>query len=299
MKNHLIIFLILFYVPVSFAQELNAEIRVNAPTLKTTAPEQIDQLQEALREFLNTTTWTNDNYQPHERIKCNFALTITQERGDNTFLADLSIQSTRPVYGSNYETPVFTYQDKDILFTYETFKPLENNRDNFRDNLSAVFTYYAYLIIGMDNDTFSPYGGDKYLSIVSSLVNQIPPGLVASNPGWAPQSKRNRYWLIENYLSPKARSYRQAMYDYHLKGLDVMHNDAEKGRDMMFKALQTIENVRNNDPSLFIIQLFSSAKQSEIISVFKVATPQMKNNVYRIMSTIDPANSSRYEEIRS
>ena len=281
------------------SQEFNATVRVSAPTLTQTDPAQIKQLEIAIQEFLNTTAFTEDRYEAHERIELTVQLTITNEKGTNSFSSELSLMALRPVFGSDYKTPLLNYQDQGINFTYEPTKAFENNKQVYRDNLSAVLSYYVYLVLGLDYDSFEPYGGDLYFQIAQSIVNSVPPAQVSANPGWDQKKSRNRYWLIENLLNPKARQFRGALYEYHLKGLDMMSSDSEKGKVAILNALESVQALRQNYPTAMVPQFFARAKGDEIVEIFGIATPIQKAKVYQIMSNIDPAGISKYAKVRS
>jgi hypothetical protein len=281
------------------AQEFNCQVRLNAPKLQTTDPQVLDELETAIREFFNNQAFTTDAFEAHEQIDVNLQLTITEELGSNSFKADLALQSIRPIYGSTYESPVFTHVDKDISFTFEPSQPLRYSTQTFTDDLSAILTFYAYIMLGLDYDSFSPSGGDRYLQIAQNIVNLVPTANANKNPGWRSLGNRiNRYWLIENLLSPKARAYREALYTYHRESLDVMYENPEAGRARMLEALEDIEQVDRLYPNSMVVQLFSTAKSDEIIEIFKPGGATERLKVYNIMSKIDAANVARYRAIR-
>lgn len=296
---------ILFFIPLLLAglylqaQELNATVRVNVQKLQTVDPQVFETLEQTLLEFLNSQKWTNDVFELEERINCNILLTIQEERSATSFKADLAIQASRPVYGTNYETALFNHIDKDVTFTYEQFQPLQFSQNVFNDNLSTVLSFYAYIILGLDYDSFSPLGGEPYFQIAQQILNSIPQSAAAANPGWRSlDGNRNRYWIIENILSPRVRPYRQAMYEYHRQALDIMAEDVNTGRGIMVNALSQISDVDQAYPNSMIVQMFVNAKSQEVVEIFKKGTRQEQDQVIQIMSKIDPTNSSRYRAIR-
>lgn len=281
------------------AQELNATVRVNTQKLQTVDPRVFETLEQTLVEFLNSQKWTNDIFELEERINCNVLLTIQEERSPTSFKADLAIQASRPVFGTTYETALLNHIDKDVTFTYEQFQPLQFSQNNFNDNLSAVLSFYAYIILGMDYDSFSPLGGEPYFQVAQQILNSVPQAEAAANPGWRSlDGNRNRYWMIENILSPRVRPYRQAMYEYHRQSLDIMADDVNTGRGLMVNALSQVGDVNQTYPNSMIVQMFVNAKSQEVVEIFKKGTRQEQDQVIQIMSKIDPTNASRYRGIR-
>lgn len=303
MKHITVLLLLLLSAVQATAQggELNCTVRVSTPTLQRTDRKVFDQLEVSLRDFLNTTKWTNDVFEQDERIKCNFILTIKSEQDANIFEAELAVQAVRPVYGSGYETPLLSHLDKDIVFQYEQFQPIEflpDATDN--QNLPAILAFYAYIILAMDYDSFSAYGGEQYLQTALQLVTNIQNSSTNRFNGWRPADggkNRNRYWIIENLLNPRVRPYRAAMYTYHRKGLDMFSTDPNTGKVAILQALEEIEKVNTAYFNSMIVQMFANAKKDELVEMWKVGAKAQKDRVQQIMTKIDPANSQRYREI--
>lgn len=280
------------------AQELQATITINTPLLQTTDPQIFKQLEVAMTEFLNTQQWTDVQYEPEERIQVNISLNITDELSANEFKGDLIIQSSRPVYGGDYQSVVVSNVDKGVQFTYEPFQPVQFSENLFIDNLSSVLSFYAYVIIGMDFDTFSPFGGDDYFQAANDIVNIVPNNLTSKYRGWRSlDGNQNRYWVIENLLNPRMRPIRQSLYDYHRLGLDTMHEDVETGKNVMLKAIEAVGKVNKAQANSMLVTMFADAKSSEIIEVFKEGTSQQKALVQKVMGRMDPANSNKYRTI--
>lgn len=281
------------------AQELNASVKVNAQKLQTVDPKVFETLEQTLVEFLNNQKWTNDIFELEERINCNIVLTIQEERSPTSFKADLAIQASRPVYGTTYETAILNHIDKDVTFTYEQFQPLQYSQNVFNDNLSVVLSFYAYIILGLDYDSFSPMGGERYFQTAQQILNSVPQAAAAANAGWRSlDGNRNRYWIIENTLSPRVRPYRQSMYEYHRQALDIMADDVNTGRGIMLNALTQINDVNQAYPNSMIVQMFVNSKSLEVVEIFKQGTRQEQDQVIQIMSKIDPTNASRYRGIK-
>jgi hypothetical protein len=283
------------------AQELNATVKVNTQKVLTADPRIFATLEQTIKEFMNNQKWTNDVFETDERIKCNFLLTITDQAPDNQnyFVAELTIQATRPTYGSNYETVFINTSDKNINFTYEQFQPLIYSKSAFNDNLSSILSFYAYLILGMDYDSFSPLGGEPYFQQAQDVINNLPSNLAQRDAGWnSLANNRNRFWIAENLLSPRVKPFRQAMYEYHRQGLDVMSVDLAKGRQTIANALQKVGEVQQAYPNSAILQLFNNTKSAELIEIFKRGTSAEQDQIINVMTRVDPAGSSRYRAIK-
>lgn len=281
--------------------ELNCTVRISTPQLQRTDRKVFDQLEVALRDFLNNTKWTNDPFELEERIKCNFILTIKSEQDNGVFDAELAVQAIRPVYGSGYETPLLSHQDKDITFQYDLNQPIEflpDATDN--QNLPAVLAFYVYVILGMDYDTFSLYGGEQHLQTAQRIVAGIQNSTTNKSSGWRPADggkNRNRYWIVENLLNPRVRPYRAAMYTYHRKGLDLFATDINAGKAAILQALEEVDKVNTAYFNSMITQMFANAKKDELVEMWKIGAKQQRDRVQQIMIKIDPANSQRYREI--
>jgi hypothetical protein len=281
------------------AQELDVTVRVNTQKLQQADPKVFETLKNEVQEFMNNRQWTDDDFQPEERIKTTIFITLQKEISPVSFEADFGVQVTRPVYGTDYETPLLNYIDGSVTFNYEQYQPIQFSDNRFSGNLSAVLGFYAYMVIGMDYDSFSLFGGEPYFQKALELTNTVPESAAAAYSGWrAIDGNTSRYFFIENILSPRVREFRQAWYDYHRQGLDVAANDPASCRAIMMDALERVRTVDNNYPNAMIIQIFSDTKSSEIVEIFKKGTPQQKNKVVSIMSNIDAANSSEYNTIK-
>lgn len=286
----------------AFSQgELKCAVRVNTPQLQRTDRKVFDQMEVALRDWLNNTKWTNDAFEPEERVQCNFIITIKEERDNNTFEAEIAVQAVRPVYGSGYETPLISHLDKDFTFVYDQNQPIEFVLDNPENpNLTAMLSFYVYIILGLDYDSFSLYGGEQHLLTAQQIITNIQNSSSNRSSGWRPADggkNRNRYWIIENLLSPRVKPYRAAMYTYHRKGLDMFTTDFEKGKAAVLQALDEIEKVNSAYFNAMIIQMFANSKKDELVEMWKIGARPQKERVFQIMSKIDPANTPRYHEI--
>ena len=300
MKQFLLtFFMILLSVPF-FAQELNAKITINTPKLQTADPKVFESLRTAMQEFFNNTRWTEDIYEITERINININMTITEEKSATEFRADFSIQASRPIYGSEQETVIFTHLDNNFYFIYEQFQPLIYTQNSYSDNLTSLLSFYAYIIIGLDYDSFAPYSGEKYFQTAQEIMSNVPEGVKRNYAGWRSiEGNRNRYWLVENLLTPRVQPMRQAWYDYHRLGLDKMHEEPAVGRAIMLQSLETVQSVDKTYPNSMLIQVFSNSKGQELIDVFSQGTREEKTRVVDIMTKIDAANSRKFSVLRS
>jgi Domain of unknown function (DUF4835) len=277
----------------SQAQELIATVKVNAPKIQNVDAKVFRTLEAQLNEFLNNTKWTDDVYEPEERIKINITLNIDKENSASSFEAAMNIQATRPVYGTDYETPILNHADDKISFTYEQFQPIQYTRNAQLDNLTAIFSYYANYIIGLDYDTFSSLGGESYFQVAQDIV-RVAPQIDSWKPG---TSNRNRYWMMENTTSPRMRGFREAQYLYHRMGLDVFTKNREDAQNKIVQALDEISKANAGYPNAMITQMFVVAKSNEIIEMAKGFNKPLKVKIFDVMTRIDPANSSKYQQI--
>lgn len=300
-KTYLLSLLVLcLSIAKSEAQELNLDVRINTPTLRLADPKVLQTLETSIKEFLNNTTWTDDEFQTQERIEGSFQINIKDDPASNTFVADFYVTASRPVFGSNYYSTLLNHVDRSITFSYQEYAPLFNNKNAFSDNLSAILTYYAYVIIGFDYDSFSPLGGDKYFQIANNIVASIPPAVSGQDKAWtALSSSRNRYWLIENLLSPRVKPYRRAFYDYHRRGLDVMSVDQDKAKVVLLSSLKSINDVNKAYFDSMIIQMFANSKKQELLDIFIPASSTDRRKVYDIMSKLSPSQISEYADLKS
>ena len=289
---------LLLTIPAATAQELRANITVNAPNLTTIPRAVMTEFENVVTEFLNNTQFTELEYEEEERIECNFTFTVTSEADERTFRADLLIQSTRPVFGSDYQSTVINWLDQNAVIQYEQYQPLDYSELQYTSSLVSLLSFYAHLIIATDQDSFSPLGGTDTYQRAEQLVAALPNDLTRADRSWTNTQQRGRFNLLREYLNPRARNYRQVLYDYHRQGLDVMGTDPIAGRTVMGRSLDKLEQVRSDIPNSLLLSIFSSAKTEELLSVFAPATPQERQGVYQVMTSIDPINVTKLRAIR-
>ena len=276
----------------SNAQELECKVDVLTREVETSNQQLFETLEKSVHEFMNNTNWTQKDFKPHEKIQCNLVINI-KERSNHNYTASARIKSSRPVYGSSYNTSILNYFDQQFNFTYRENEDINYIEGSFTSNLSSLLSFYAYLIIGLDFDTFSETGGTQYFQKAESVVTAAQ-----SSPfkGWKNTDKNNRYLYINQLLGARFEAYRVALYEYHRKGLDVMYEKTDEGRKHILSSLQQLQKVHEREPNSFLVNQFFEAKSEEITSIFSKADPNEKSKVMNILQTLDPSNLSQYEE---
>lgn len=281
------------------AQEIIANVRMNTQKLQQADPKVFDVLASTITEFLNTERWTENTFSYDERIRVNIMVTLQEEISQTVFNADIAVQASRPVYGTDYETPLLNYIDKGVVFSYEPYQPLQFSVNRFNDNLSSALAFYIYMVLGMDYDSFEAFGGEPHFQMAQEIVNNVPESAAGASPGWrATSGNRSRFFFIENILSPRVRPFRQVWYEYHRQGLDVAATDINACRAIITAAMDQIRDVHQAYPNSMIMQVFSDTKSDEIMEIFKQGSPQEKNTVVQVMSRIDAANSTKFRSIK-
>lgn len=296
--THCIAALLLSLCPLhkSVAQELEAKVVVNHQKIQGTNTSVFTTLQDAMTEFLNTRKWSNAQYATREKIACGFNLIVNEYSDDGRFSCNLMVQSSRPVYNASYNTPVFNFNDNAVDFNYIEHDKLEFSDDMVENNLTAVLAYYAYLIIGLDMDSFAPKGGTDILHKAENVVNNAQ---MTGEDGWkAFGDSKNRHALINDYMNGAMDPYRQLMYDYHRKGLDEMAQNAERGRSNITISLDLLDKARQNKPMSALPQLFTEIKKDELLGIYSKGTAKEKEDVSRLLSLVNPSYSSDWEEMK-
>lgn len=292
-------FLILFLFCSSIqthAQELNAQVVVNSDLVNQTNQQVFKTLERSLNELINTQVWTGDSYLNQERITCSFVFNLSRY-SNGQFEATLQVQSQRPVFDTNYDSPILNFLDKDIVFSYQEFEPLFFNQSSFESNLISLISYYAYVIIGMDADSFSQEGGTPYYERALQAVNLAQ---VSSRSGWKPSDgTRNRFWLIDALRSNTFREFRQTLYDYHRQGLDKMTDDPLAGKIGLMGAIKKLEPLNQRRPNNFLIQIFFDAKVEEIVNLFQDGPKVDFKETEEILKKIAPFFGARWKQIKA
>ena len=290
---------VLFACVLSFqvtSQELNAQVIVNSDLVNQTNQQIFKTLERALKEFINTQVWTEKVFLNQEKINCSFVFNLSAYSNDQ-FEATLQVQSERPVYQTSYDSPVLNFLDKDITFSYQEFQPLFFNESSFESNLISLISFYAYVIIGLDADTFLQNGGNRYFEKARQVVNLAQSSV---RKGWKPgDGLRNRFWLIDSLRSNTFKEYRQTMYNYHRSGLDQMTNDPIAGKKALMLSIQDLEPLFQRRPNAFLLQLFFDAKVEEIVNLFQEGPKIDFKKTEDVLKKIAPFFGSRWKQIKA
>jgi hypothetical protein len=293
------IFIISIISTFIFSQELNLEVKVSVNQVNIKSDPQIFKaLESQAREFFNRTKWTNDDFKDHEKIKGSIQINIEQEVSTSLFSGEIIVKTQRPVYNSNYETPILSIVDKPVVFNFNIGQVIQRSDNVYIDNLSSVLTFYAYLILGYDYDTFSPLGGDPYFINANEVRNALP-NSIKNSPEWTNDmsATRNKYYMINDMIDPRVRGYRIFQYKYHREILDNMHSDPDKQRAILSSAITDLKVVNDAYPNSMVLYMFGDSKRLELLEIFRVADSNQKRRVYDMMITINPTLSPILEPL--
>jgi len=301
-KNSFLLFITLFAITTVYSQEFQAKVTVNASRVNTTVDKKIfTTLQNQLTNFINNRKWTNETYKTSEKIDINFVLNIESIVEANVYKAQLLVQSARPVFSSTYQAAIINYQDADVVFKYIEYQPVEFNEnrvagsDAYAANLTAIFAYYANIILGLNYDSFSPKGGDKYLQKAQYIVNNAPEGNGIN--GWkAFDGLRNRFWLSENLTNSRNNILHSVIYGYYRNGLDKMIVNEKDAVAAFVQALSQLKTFNQETPNSMFVQFFMQNKFAEISGIVKRGTLEEKAKATEILANLDPTNGGKYSE---
>ncbi|NBL64280.1 DUF4835 family protein [Flavobacterium sp. NST-5] len=293
MRKLLIAFL-LFGTAVQ-AQELNCNVTVNYDRVTNANPQIFATLQRSVTEFINKTRWSNQTFKESERIECSMLINISAYSSDQ-FSASIQVQSSRPVFNTNFTSPVFNFNDKDFNFRYVEFEQLYFNPNAFESNLISTLAFYSYIMLGLDADTFSPKGGTPYFEMaqnVAILAQQ------SGSKGWnQADGNNNRYFLITDLMSNTFDPYRNALYEYHSAGLDQMADNLQQGKTNIKKSIQTLSEIYRSRPNAFLTRVFFDAKSDEIVNIFSGGPTIGITDLVENLNRISPLNASKWSNIR-
>jgi len=299
MRRFLLIFcFLLFTIHFLNAQELEARVTVNHVQIENTRTEVFDALQTKLTEFLNNQKWTNIPFRENEKIQCNFNITVnTYKQEENSFECTLLMNSSRPVFGSTYNTIAYAVNDKEFTFEFNEFDQLQYQENQIDNNLIALLAYYAYMIIGMDLDTMAPKGGTDYFHIAEDIVTA---GENLGFPGWKPfGDSSNRFGLLNDYMDGSMEGMREFNYIYHRKGLDRMAEAPDSARAAIADALDLLHDANRAKNMTRVAQLFTEYKREELVNIFaKKGTKEEKEKAYEILFAIDASQQNTWEKIK-
>ena len=285
-------------------QEIQARLTINAAKVSTKVDRKVFQtLQTALMNFLNNRKWTNDPFQPGEKIQCNFLLNIDEDLGNNVFKGKLTVQAARPIYNTNYDSPIVNFLDDNIAFRYIEFQPIEFNENRIQGNdplaanITAILAYYVNMILGFDYGSFSPRGGDTYFQKAWNIVNNAPEN--SSIFGWKSfDGLRNRYWLAENLNNNRFALVHDALYSYYRTGMDIFYENEDAGRNGILNCLNFLNTLDSGNPNSMIIQFFFQGKSNELVKVFSKASAEQKSRARDFLSRLDVTHGAAYKELR-
>ena len=288
------------------AQELACKVRIMHEKIEKTDPAVFTAMEHGINEFLANRRWTSDEFGNTERIDCNVLINITDKNATDPdlYTATLSIQATRPVYNTGYTTPIINYVDRDVVFHFSQYTSLQfdDNRvsgsDPLASNLTAILAYYAYLTIGLDYDSFSPDGGTTIFKKAQNIV-QNAPEQGGDIHGWkAFEDKRNRYWIIDQLLSPRYAQLRSYWYSMHREGLDVLYNKPQEGNAKILAGISILNQLQKDNPGSTLLQFFFNSKSDELLRIVAQLPREERNNYLTILSATDASNAVRYSNLK-
>lgn len=298
--NRLLIVLVFALLPVFslFSQELRCNVQVVTTQIQGTNKPIFTTLQRAIFEFMNNRNWTNHVFQNQERIEANILLNLTEQIGSDEFKGTIQIQARRPVFNSSYNTVLFNYFDNTLHFRYTETETLEFNESVHQSNLTSILAFYAYIIIGLDYDSFTPMGGTEFFQKAETIVMNAQN---AVERGWKSfESNRNRYWLVNNLRDSKYAPAREFVYRYHRLGLDRMSQRPAEARADIAESLLLLQRVYREkpDPFMHFLQVIFDAKSDELVNLFSQSNPEELRRVVPMLREIDPAHTAKYQKLQ-
>jgi hypothetical protein len=289
-----------------WAQEFNCKVTVVSSKITGVDPQVFVGMQKAIADFINTHKWSSDDYAPYEKLECNILITLTGNKlnGDpEAYGASISIQASRPVYNSGYSSTLVNYVDKDFIFKYSPFTPMRfddnqvSGSDAMSGNLTAVLAYYCYVMIALDNDSFSPVGGTVFLKKAQNIVNNAPEGKGIT--GWkAMENTHNRYWLVDQLLNARFEDVRRFWYQMHREGLDSMYQKPNESRTRILVNIKKLYTVNRENPGSVLMQFLFSAKSSEFINLLGQAPKQERPQYILLLNALDVLNAAKYNALK-
>lgn len=277
------------------AQELLCTVEVNSDQVNGTYKQVFETLQQAMSEYLNTTVFTNTQIATNEKIECRLFLTI-KEYADDIVKGDLQVQSLRPVYNSSYTTTLINFKDTKIEFTYREGEPLVYSVNNMESQLTAILNFYAFLILAVDFDSFSPKGGEPYFERLKQIVQMAQS---SGETGWkAFEDTKNRSAVLSSFTDAPASVIRDLLYQYHRQGLDIMSTSVDKGRAAVTESLEAVQKIYSAAPMSVALSMFKDAKLDELVNIYSKAPQREREAVYKLLEPIYPTESQRLEEIK-
>ncbi len=284
-------------IQAGFSQELDFTVIINSDRARIQNTDVFNQMKTSFEQFLNGRSWTTDEFRPEERIKGNLLITINDVPQVGYYEATVQIQTVRPIYGTNYESLVFNFVDRNWNFEYIESYPLEFNRFTYLNNISSLLAFYAHIALGLDYDTFASNGGDDFFEVANDIVNNAQQ---SGRPGWLQSTtdRRNRYWLINDiYTSSVFSTIREAYYLYHRQGLDILQADPETAYENMVQAIRLVSEANKTQPNGIFTISFIDAKSDEISKVLMNASLELRTEAVKLLLEVDPNNARKYNEL--
>ena len=298
MKRFLfIVFSIVLLAFQAEAQELRCRVNIQYNDIANADKDMFNTLRSSIEDFMNSQAWTHHSYEEQEKIEVKLTLRITSQSSKN-FSGTLQINSSRPVYNSTYTTSLLNHVDDKISFQYEENEPIEFSENAFVSNLSSILAYYAYIVLGLDYDTFSPNGGIEFYQKAQNVVSAAQAN---DESGWSASSRddKTRYWFVENLLNSSYAPFHSALYRYHRLGLDIMYDKPDEGRKEIYTAISELEKVYRQKPGSYLLTTFFYAKKDEIVQIFSEGNADEKNRIVTLAKKLNPANVNDYDKITS
>ncbi len=284
------------------AQELNATVAISLQNVTITDNSLVAQMQKSMQDLLNTTTWTRQTYTPAERINLRMFVGITAIPQNGTYVATMRLIATRPVFGTSYETNVLSINDRNFIFNFSPNIPVVFSANSFQGNLASLLGFYAYLVIGTDQDSFARLGGSQYYDQARIIVQYSANQTTTTNEtdaGWTDGDTRNRYWLLNNLTDPQLEAFRTGLYAYYRQGLDIFIEKPDDARNAIMAALTGIDKAVVQRPGTLLARAFFDAKADEIANIFRTSkNVEQKQQLVAMLSEIDPGNLAKYQTIK-
>jgi hypothetical protein len=289
-------FLLILIVSSAFSQELNCKVTVDYSKVSATNVQVFKTLETSLNDFVNKTSWTEKKYNSNEKINCSMFILINEYDSSN-FNATIQVGSSRTIYNSTYESPVLNVNDKDMQFKYVEFENLIYSPTSFESNLVSIISFYSNLIIAIDAESLAPNGGDEYFLKAQDILSLAAQG---GYKGWSQaDGNQNRYFLINDLISPSFKSYKEVMTQYHFKGLDRMSDDLKGGKEELKNAIIGLSKIYAIRPNAYLLRIFFDAKADEIVSIFSGGPSIPISDLVDTLNRISPTNSSKWSKIKA
>jgi len=275
---------------------LNCTVTVNYDVVTNANNQVFKNLQTSLNDFMNKTVWTDKTYGQKEKINCSMYIIVNSYDNNNNFEASIQVQSSRPIFNSTYSSPIININDKEFSFRYIEFENLTFSPNSFDSNLMSVLAFYSYLIIGTDADSFAPNGGSTYFQLAQDIVNQAAP---SGYKGWTQAERnQNRFFLINDILSPSFSAYRETLYSYHFNGLDTMYQDLKLSKEIIKQSVLDVSKLNSVRPNSYLARTFFDAKEDEIVSIFSGGPNVKITDLVETLNKVSPTKSNKWSQIK-